>query len=159
MPSKRIGSAGLDAGHQLARRERFDDVIISACAESGEPVGFLAARGEEDHGGVISRQGADATHDLDPVEARQHDVEDHQRRSTLARLLERARPVAGDGGLVARARQVAGHDLRDRRLVLDNEHGNSGGVGLGVPVRPAQRLTNAPHLGSIVSVSYGLVTT
>ena len=57
----------------------------------------------------------------------QHQVEHDEVGPLLAGELDRARAVAGDARVVARALEVARDDLGDRRLVVDDEHGAAGG--------------------------------
>ena len=70
---------------------------------------------------------AQPPHDLEPVDAGQHQVEHDEVGPPLARELDRPRPVPGDARVVARAREIARDDLGDRRLVVDDEHGAAGG--------------------------------
>ena len=63
-----------------------------------------------------------AAHHLEPVEAGQHQVEHDEVGPALAGQRERRGPSRGDARLVAGALEVAGDDLGDRRLVVDDQH-------------------------------------
>ena len=58
---------------------------------------------------------------LEPVEARQHEVEDHQVGGEPLAQLHALDPVGGDGDVEALAAQAGGHRRGDRRFVLDDE--------------------------------------
>jgi hypothetical protein len=65
---------------------------------------------------------AQAAHHLQAVDARQHEVEHDEVGPPLAGHLERPLAVAGDEGGVSAALEVARDDVRDRALVVDDEH-------------------------------------
>jgi hypothetical protein len=115
----------VDARHQLVRRERLDDVVVGAEPQPDDAVGLLAARGQQDDRKARARpalvERPQPPHHLQPVEAGEHQVEDHEVRPAVARQLERVRPVGGDARLVAGALEVAREHLGDRRLVVDDE--------------------------------------
>jgi hypothetical protein len=60
---------------------------------------------------------------LQPVELRQHQVEDDEVGALGVGDPHRLQPVGGGRRRVAGALQVAGDDLADRRLFVDDEHG------------------------------------
>ena len=60
--------------------------------------------------------------DVEPVLARQPDVEQHEPDRVTLELDERVLAAAHPDHAVAVARQVAAHELADRRLVLDEEN-------------------------------------
>ena len=62
--------------HQLARRERLRHVVVGAELEAHDAVRLLAARRQQDHGSRAAR--ADRATQLQPADAREHDVEDDQ---------------------------------------------------------------------------------
>ena len=92
-------------------------------AEADEAVGLLAARGQQDHRHPFPRPLVQAAHYLDPVEARQHHVEDDEVGLVEVGQAQRLRAVHRLVGLEAGALEVAGDDLDDRRLVVDDEDG------------------------------------
>jgi hypothetical protein len=92
-------------------------------AEADEAVGLLAARGQQDHRHPFPGPLVQAAHHLEPVEARQHHVEDDEVGPVEVGEAQRLRPVDRLVGLEAGALEVAGDDLDDRRLVVDHQNG------------------------------------
>src|SRR4051812_25229612 len=115
----------VDARDELGGGEGLDDVVVGAEAQAHDAIGLLALGGEQDDraGAVL---GAYAAHDLEPVEAGEHEVEHDQVRWSLGDRLEGREAVLGHARLVARSLQIARDDFADRRLVVDDEHGSSG---------------------------------
>ena len=107
------------AGHELARIERLREVVIHPRIESRDPLSVLGARGEGDHRCV--RAAAQLVEELDPVRIGQAEVEDDQRRFHLVE--QRTRALAGGRVLddVSGVAQVERDELRDRRIVLDDD--------------------------------------
>ena len=68
-------------------------------------------------------------HDLDPVDPRQHQVEDDEIGTMEIRQAQRLGPVGGTVGLVSRPLHVATDDVEDCRLVVDHQHGPLRGLG------------------------------
>ena len=66
---------GVDARHELGRRERLDDVVVGAQAQPDDAVGLLAARGQQDDRRAVAVVLAHAAHHLEPIDAGQHEVE------------------------------------------------------------------------------------
>jgi hypothetical protein len=98
-------------------------------AETDQPVVRLAAGREQDHRHPLARALVKAPHHLDPVEPRQHQVEDEEIRTVEIGLAQRLRPVRRLEGLEAGPLEVAGDDLDDRRLVVDDEDAAVAGLG------------------------------
>ena len=119
LPGARPPEQGLDPGHDLARREGLHEVVVRAHREAHDPVDLLAAGREHQHVGV--GEGAQPPADLDAVEARQHDVEDDDVGVEAAGGLEGGDPVAGALDDPALALEVAGDQLHDGRLVVDDQ--------------------------------------
>jgi len=97
----------------------FPIVVVRADAKAEEFVDFLRARREHDDRGL--RPLPDAPADLEPVDAGQHDVENHEVRLEPVELLQRAVPVVRGPREVSVAAQVSLDDLRHHAFVLDNE--------------------------------------
>jgi len=91
--------------------------------EPDQPVGLLPPRRQEDHRRARPRPLLQAAHHLDPVEAGQHQVEDDEVGPVQLGEPQRLGPVTGLPGLVTGPLDVAGDDLDDRRLVVDDEDG------------------------------------
>ena len=112
------------ARRELARRERLRDVVVGAELEPDDPVGLLAACGEQDHG--QARAAADPAAELQPVRARQHHVEHDElgSRSSISAARRRRRPprasVNPSRREVARPRRRARSARRRRRERLSS---------------------------------------
>ena len=65
-----------DAGHKLGRREGFDDVVVRSHLEGPGDEPVLAVSGHEYYRHVS--RGHDVLHQVDPVDSRQHQVEEDQ---------------------------------------------------------------------------------
>ena len=120
-PGGRPARDGADAGDQLAQPERLDDVVVGAELEPDDPVGLLAARGDDDdrHVGALAQLPAD----VEPVGVREPQVEQDEVR--LGRL-ERRRTGRGALDLEALAAEPLDERLGDCVLVLDDQdaHGD-----------------------------------
>ena len=79
---------GLDPEYELPRAERLGDVVVGAHGQAQDPVVLLAAGGDHDdrQRGAVGPQ---LTKDLDAVEARQHQVQQHEVRWVLAGTYQR----------------------------------------------------------------------
>jgi hypothetical protein len=107
------------ARHQLFGTEGFDQVVIGAELEADDPVGLLAPRREHDDG--RARRATKLARDVEPVHARQAEIE-HDQVGPVA-------PCAREcGGSLAHHRHLESGDLeeiaqraRDLHLVLDDQ--------------------------------------
>src|SRR5208282_3720614 len=71
----------LDAGDQLADKERLHDVVVRAQLQTDNAIGFGGAGGQKDHGDVGQfRTAANRLAEFQPIAIRQHHVEDDQVR-------------------------------------------------------------------------------
>jgi len=112
---------GLHAGRQLAWRERLRHVVVRAELEPDDPVGFLDARGQQDHGQLGARP--DPAAEVEPVRlAREHHVEQHETRLLELDHPSRAFAVLCRHDAMAVALEVARDDVADERLVVDHEN-------------------------------------
>ena len=118
---RRPAQHGADARGELARRERLRHVVVGAELEADDPVGLLAARGQQDHGQVRARP--DPAAEREPVGAGQHHVEHDEVRRIALEQLARAVAVRRLERPVALALEVADDDLAHDRLVVDDEDG------------------------------------
>src|SRR5258705_5993088 len=110
---------GAHARDELAWIERLREVVIHARVETRDPLSVLGACGQGDDRRVGAA--AQLTEELDPVDVGQTEVEHDERRLHLVE--ERARALARGGMLddVSRVAQVERDELRDRRVVLDDD--------------------------------------
>ena len=111
---------GLHARAELAHRERLGDVVVGPELEPEHLVDLLRLGGEhDDRDGRALR--AQALADLEPVHARQHQVEHHEVELLLVEARERLAAVGGLHDLVAVALQREGEQRLDRLLVVDQQ--------------------------------------
>ena len=108
-----------DAGRQLLRRERLGEVVVGARLEPGDDVvGVVAGRDHDDrHVARLAQRAAQ----LEPVDARQHDVDQHDVGGLAAERLERVLAAGGllDGPALVLERQL--HRRADALVVLDGQ--------------------------------------
>ena len=109
-----------DSSGELTGRERFDHVVIGAEFEAEDTIGLFGASGEQDHRDV--RNFAHLGEDREPVELRQHDVENDEVRRGLIDQVERGSSVGRFGHREALTGEVRGDHLAHHGLVVDNEH-------------------------------------
>ncbi len=104
---------GVDPGHQLPGAERLGEVVVGADGQADEEVGLRVPGGqhEDGHRPVL----LDPPADLEPVEAGQHEVEDHEVGPDL--LDERDAGRAVGGHLDRRSPRCAAGRRRRRRWV------------------------------------------
>src|SRR6476469_1506672 len=78
----RLGDAGAaeqrtQAQRHLLQAERLGDVVVAAGGEPGDAVLDGVLGGQEEHG-EVRQVGTHPAEDLEPVDVRQHDVQDHR---------------------------------------------------------------------------------
>ena len=110
------------AGDELVRAEWLRKIIVGAELEPDDPLRLLGARGQHDEwnrGGLLVR--AQTAADLETVDVRQHQIEHHQsgriHRDHLQRVATRCGAICLERGFL----EVARHELRDVRIVLDDQ--------------------------------------
>ena len=89
-----------DAAAELTDRERLGDVVVGAHLEAEHLVDLVVLGGEHDDRHLAAAAHAPA--DLDPVQLRQHDVEDDEIEPLLGEAVERLAAVVSRHDLVAR---------------------------------------------------------
>ena len=86
---------GADARRELLGRERLGEVVVGPGLEAGDDVVGVVARRDHDDGDVA--RAAQRAAQLEPVDAREHDVDEHDVGHLLGerldRLLAGARPL------------------------------------------------------------------
>jgi hypothetical protein len=110
---------GVQPRLELVEVERLGDVVVGAGLEAPEDVGLLIAGGQHDDGSTAA--GPDETAELEPVGARQHDVEQHEIGRERARGGQHFVAAVHRFDLESRVGQVVGQDARERPIVLDHE--------------------------------------
>ena len=90
--------------HELVRAERLRQVVVGADLEADDAVGLLGTGREHDDRNRrrLVRSAADETADLEAVDVRQHEIQDHQI----------GRPRADGRERVAARRDHVGHEAR-----------------------------------------------
>ena len=112
---------GADAGDQLAGTEGLGQVVVGARREALQQVGLGVARREHQHrDGVLV---LDRPAHVEAVEAREHEIEDHEVGGEVVTGPDARRAVGGEVHDEALAAQAGGHGLGDGGLVLDDEDG------------------------------------
>jgi hypothetical protein len=119
-PQKRLYAAS-----ELADRERLRDVVVGAELEAEHLVELVVASGQHDDRHLAL--GAQALANLEPVELRQHDVQDDEVDALRRELLQRFHAVPRLQDPITLALQGVGEKLLDGVLVVDEEDGR--GVG------------------------------
>ena len=117
------GQQALDPGQELGRVERLDQVVVGAGPQAADLLLHLALGGEHDDRdvGVGALFGPDLGRDLIAVELRQHDVEEHQRRTLGRPQAESLGAVTRDDDLVALLLEGVGERPLDVRVVVHHE--------------------------------------
>jgi hypothetical protein len=119
------------ASDELTRIERLREVVVGAGVETGDLVEVVVARREHEDRGVAGF--ADPPAHLHPVEIREHQVENHERRLPRFHEPERLAPAGRREDVEAVLPQVRGDERRDRGLVLDDKDRLGHGVGHRAP--------------------------
>ena len=84
---------GLHPSHELAHAERLRQVVVGADGQADDEVGLVVAGGEHQHRDVAVL--LDAAAHLQAVEAREHQVEEHQVGVQERRQVDAREAVAG----------------------------------------------------------------
>src|ERR1700761_9394204 len=96
----------LDAGNEFARAERLNEIVISVSAHSFYPGLFAGTRGQQNNGdGAELRIRTKFAQKPKSVEARHHDVRQHQIGLARSYGGEGGEPVSGGFDFVASLRQ------------------------------------------------------
>jgi hypothetical protein len=121
------GSAALDAAqdrpeprHQLSRRAGLGDVVIRSQLQADDPVDVVAlGREHENRDAALP---ADAPERLDAAQARQHDVQDHDRIASRQRFRGAAVSIVDSGRLEALLLEILAEHLAQLDVVINQEH-------------------------------------
>ena len=104
---------------ELAHRERLGHVVVGAHAEADQHVGLVVAGGQHEHRHRTFR--LDASAHLEPVQTREHDIQDDDVRTQRARHGDPAVAVESHLDTPALAGQPSGDRGGDGGFVLDDE--------------------------------------
>ena len=105
---------------QLLYAEGLCEVVVGAQVQ-GLQLGVHLPFGADHHYGH-SRDLTNPSHQLDPIDPRQQDVEDHQVRLRLGQLLQRQAAAVEEHGFVASDLQIRGHQPQDTRVIVHHEN-------------------------------------
>ena len=122
---------GPDPRHQLARVEGLGHVIVSADLQANDLVQVIVAGGQHQDGRV-SLLGLQAAANLQPIQARQHDIQNHQAGLQAAGGCQGSQPIADRFDAETFPLQVKAGQLDDIWLIVhqqDQLAGHRPGVG------------------------------
>src|ERR1051325_577366 len=112
---------GLDAGQQLEDAERLGDVVVGAEAEPADLVLLLPSRREHEHGGVVAAL-AHGAEDPEPVDARDHEIEDDEVETAHLERRKARRTIGRELHGVALDLEVVAEAESEIGVVLDDEN-------------------------------------
>jgi len=111
---------GLDPGQELTNRKGLGQIVVGARLEPGDLVVLGSAGGEHQDRQQRSRT-AQATADLDAVEIRQHEIEEHEVEGLAGAAVDRGSPVLQGDDIIPRRAQKVGETLAQSPFVLDEK--------------------------------------
>ena len=111
---------GTDAGDELARRERLDQVVVGTKLEADDAILDLALGGKHDNGHI--RGIADSAANALAGNLGEHKVEYNQVELVLLELLDRRLAVADANNPVALALEIGSDSVTDCLLILDQQN-------------------------------------
>jgi hypothetical protein len=117
---------GLDPGGQLARRERFHDVVVGSHPEPGDPIDLVTPAGEKDDRHVAGLP--ESLEHVAPVFVGQADVEQNQIGLLAAHGAECRRAVTCDVDAVPFRLQQPQKKLTQVRVVVDDQYPSARGL-------------------------------
>ena len=112
---------GADARHDLARGERLDDVVVRADIQAENAVRILVLGGDHQDWNIGHR--TDAAAYVQAVDAREHDIQQHQRGG--GRVKQGQRLLAGAGSQIGPAfgLHIFGKNFQDLLVVVNDQDG------------------------------------
>ncbi len=117
---------GLDPRQELTNRKGLGQIVVGARLEPGDLVVLGSAGGEHQDRQQRSRT-AQATADLDAVEIRQHEIEEHEVEGLAGAAVDRGSPVFQGDDIIPRRAQKVGETLAQSPFVLDDENPHASG--------------------------------
>ena len=112
---------GLHAHDHLGNRKRLGDIVVASSLKTRN-TRIHATAGTQHHDGQLAAGGAQAADELQPVHLRQHDVHDCRVKGTMLRLQKPVLAVGRARRAEARLPESPGDELRDLRVVFNDQH-------------------------------------
>src|SRR6266511_833395 len=119
-PWRRAPEQRLDAGQQLEHAERLGHVVVGAEPQTAHLVGLLAAGRQDQHRHAVAALPQGAQHS-EPVQPREHQVEDHEIGLARPRAGEPLGAVARDLHVVALDLEVVAQPVGEIGIVFDDQ--------------------------------------
>jgi hypothetical protein len=110
----------LDTRRDLAQREGFDDVVVGAQFQAGDPLGLEASSGEEDHGHVADQ--SKFAQYVAAILGSEHDVQQDQVRFHRGGGPNGGATVGGDQDFVTLAGQERVQELGHFGVVINDQN-------------------------------------
>ncbi len=133
---------GAHTGDQLARIERLAEIVVGADLETDDAVHVLFQRGEQDDRHVRPLRPQVPAH-IEARAIRQHHVENDQVDLMGRELIAQLPAVRGKQHAEALALDVAGQELANFRIVVDDENAWRGRVHV-IEIMDSVRASEAP---------------
>ena len=111
-----------DARQQLGDLEGLAQVVVGAGIEPRDNVVGLRARGEHQDRDLEALL-ADVTRNVEAVDARKHQVEQHEIHIVRLEQLDRGRTLAGPQDVETCVLELELDEPRDRSIILDDQDG------------------------------------
>ncbi|CAB3787798.1 hypothetical protein LMG27177_02293 [Paraburkholderia fynbosensis] len=111
-----------DPREQLTRGKRLGQIVVGAHFQTEDPIGFLVAGGEHQHGHGAEFAGAQFTAQHETVRARQHQVEHDQIGCALFQRGAHLASVGRERHAHAVFLEVAGEQFADAAVVVDDQY-------------------------------------
>ncbi|MNH15090.1 hypothetical protein D3C79_746970 [compost metagenome] len=112
---------GVDAGQQLAGRERLGQVVVGAHFEADDAIGLVVARGQHQHRRVAMLAGAQLTAQQQAVVAGHHDVEHDQVDAVGFEEGAHLPAVGDDAGTQTVLLQIVADQFADLAVIVNDQ--------------------------------------
>ena len=119
---------GANACQQFARLKGFGQVVVGANFQPDDAIHRVALGGEHEHRRLCqgTRQGANASANLQPVDVGQHQIKQHQGGRQGLQHLQTLNATAGVVHRKTRLGQVFTNHLRQTMVVFNDEQSSHG---------------------------------
>ena len=110
---------GADSCQELNRRKRLGKVVIRACFESSDLVGYCRPRGQHDHWDTALLP--NLVQNAEAVAIRQHDIENDQYKPAFCGSVQACFCCVGEGDCVSFRAEILGEHFRHVLVIVDKE--------------------------------------